>query len=557
MRCCWPTITSPTGLAAMVLSMDNDLGSQESDLSKRGLQTSASFLEPSYTSSKFLSATNITDHVVNTTAISVEDLGGISLDDVLFGEASFDDLLIYLRPDDEYVPLDAIDCLLEGASPAVGMKTESVLDGRPIPSFEVAIPNKKGLQLPAKYLKWAYDVLSKGWKALVPFDITGLTVFGLAKKAMKWKDTEEINFILTARRYAVERDWWNNEDFQKLLKFGYFSMEVSARRIWEENLPNSPLDDAIQEVLQRWPMSGSFRGMLAGRMSTWWRTCSRSYSLSIKNPHILEWLVLQKAGSLKVPLTEVPKAIRREQRRRRIREAAELQGEAVNDSIPEFLINRWGDKFQIATVDEAGHRVSPSCLVWAYDVKNYGWWNTVPKGIDPIGLSVFGLAKAVERIRKQVFTLSGNCYSCAEINISHRDGNGCERCESPWDLVEFWEWLRSRHFCEIKLDCGGVPTFRHLVDEIVNGVGFAPPHRQGRRYAVSPWECDPGVLSNSSQTMQRRMTAWWGAQTNHAQESPDTLGRWEFERVLLHRLAELDRESGTRYLSCKAAIMGD
>ncbi|EZG89731.1 hypothetical protein GNI_000360 [Gregarina niphandrodes] len=164
---------SPISLATIGLAVANDnrLGCQDlivSSSNRTRLEPKGSFLEddgPSYTSSKFLSATNITDYVVNTTAISVEDLGSISLQDFLFGEASFDDLLIYLRPDDEYVPLEAIDCLLEGASPAVGMKTEYVLGGRPIPSFEVAIPNEKGLQLPAKYLKWAYDVLSKGWKA--------------------------------------------------------------------------------------------------------------------------------------------------------------------------------------------------------------------------------------------------------------------------------------------------------------------------------------------------------------------------------------------------------
>ncbi|EZG89730.1 hypothetical protein GNI_000350 [Gregarina niphandrodes] len=295
-------------------------------------------------------------------------------------------------------------------------------------------------------------------------------------------------------------------------------------------------------------MFRSFTGTLASRMSAWWRAGGRLCSPPIKKPQILEWLALQKAGSLKVPLTEVPKAIRREQRRRRIREAAQLQGEAVNDSIPEFLINRWGDRFQIATVDEAGHRVSPSCLVWAYDVKNYGWWSTVSKGIDPIGLSVFGLAKAVERIRSRTCTLlSAGFYSCTEGNVRHGGGSGCERCESHWDLVEFWEWLRSRHFCEMRsFHSHGVPTFRSLVDQIAGSIGFAPPCRKAARRVVSPWECDP-TLFNSPETITKKMTAWWSYQSRAARQSPEGLDRWEFERVVMYRLAELDRETGTNY----------
>ncbi|EZG89841.1 hypothetical protein GNI_000240, partial [Gregarina niphandrodes] len=258
--------------------------------------------------------------------------------------------------------------------------------------------------------------------------------------------------MLTTRRYTLERGEWDSRELQARLNSGYFNTEVLREEAVHKIAPERA-NDVIEELLLRWPMF-SLEGSITSRMRFWFRTRGWFFSPASNGPYItdreLESLLLKKAAFLRVPLTEVPKAIRREQRRRRIREAAQVQGEAVNDSIPEFLVNRWGHKFQIATVDEARLRISPSCLVWAYDVKKYGWWSTVPKGIDPIGMSVFGLAKAVEGIRKLPYTLSASCYSCTEHDTRHRNGNGCERCESHWDLVEFWEWLRSRHFCEAR-----------------------------------------------------------------------------------------------------------
>ncbi|EZG89861.1 hypothetical protein GNI_000040 [Gregarina niphandrodes] len=360
--------------------------------------------------------------------------------------------------------------------------------------------------------------------------------------------------MLTTRRYTLERGEWDSRELQARLNSGYFNTEVLREETVHRIAPER-VDDVVEELLLRWPMS-SLVGSITSRMRVWFRNRGRFFSPASNEPCItdrkLESMLLKKAGSLRVPLREVPKAIRREQRRRRIHEATRLRGEAINHTIPLVLVDRWGDKFQIATVDEARLRVSPSCLVWAYDVKKYGWWKTVPKGIDPVRLSVFGLAIAVEGIRSQAHTLSASCYSCTEDDVKHRGGRGCERCESPWDLEEFWEWLRSRHFCETRsFHSDGVPTFRDLADEIVNSIGFAPPGRNGARRVSSPWECDPTLFCVSSQTVNRRIVNWWSWTTRAADQSSDGLCRWEFERILLYRLAELDRQSGTDYLSAR------
>ncbi|EZG89849.1 hypothetical protein GNI_000140, partial [Gregarina niphandrodes] len=202
--CLFPAI-SPTSLTTMVLGMGNGYGSAFKDLdlppSKRmRVESSKSVLEgreANIAECRSLNGTTSGDHVVvmghgaaSNTAPPHDVFGSVGLSDVLFGEASFDDLFEYLRHDDDYVPLEAIDCplkkeidcLLEGESGLVGVRPEDVLTDRPIPSFEVAAPCEQGLRLPAKYWKLAYDILEEDWRHLVPFDIAGLTVFGLAKK---------------------------------------------------------------------------------------------------------------------------------------------------------------------------------------------------------------------------------------------------------------------------------------------------------------------------------------------------------------------------------------
>ncbi|EZG62558.1 hypothetical protein GNI_087940 [Gregarina niphandrodes] len=105
--------------------------------------------------------------------------------------------------------------------------------------FQVVKETETGMQIPSRYLVWAYDVLNHGLWGAVPESIfcSGMSVFGLAKKIWEWETSSGGRiYTLSASCYncgergrihatieSCERcELWNSEEFWEWLRSRHF-----------------------------------------------------------------------------------------------------------------------------------------------------------------------------------------------------------------------------------------------------------------------------------------------------------------------------------------------
>ncbi|EZG43884.1 hypothetical protein GNI_156520 [Gregarina niphandrodes] len=462
-----------------------------------------------------------------------------------------------------------VDRSLEGGSFALPSNILPVGDSvRPIVahvrSFEIATVSEKRLALKPLYLTWAHSILSRGWGHLAPFEVEGLSVFGLAARAEEWERAGRENVTLSACPLTLSvRGKWTEKRFRAWLEHGQPTSD-SIRKRRGRSVSMDRVDEAVRDVVETWPVSGPGSRSFNGRMRAWW--CNKGAEFApppgVRGVRSMEFyrLVIEKLGGLGVPIAQVPKAMRREWRRHRIREAAVLHGLPVSDDLPPHLVCRSGRKFQIATAAEANLRIESPYLVWAYDVLHHGWWGLLPPALLCSSLSVFGLAAAARewvRTREAPSTLNADCYCCTETGIQHSISS-CERCEAPWSTEEFWEWLRARHPSRtLHLSLGRktpspsikpppvanvfVLNTRSDVEETINAVGFDSPRvREDERSSPSVTnEWDFGDFRSLRSGFRKRVGRWWAGFTKPVKEG---LERWEFERVMLYQFGQRFRQ---------------
>ncbi|EZG62745.1 hypothetical protein GNI_087820 [Gregarina niphandrodes] len=103
--------------------------------------------------------------------------------------------------------------------------------------FQVVKETETGMQIPPRYLVWAYDVLNHDWWAAVPEDIfcSGLSVFGLAQKACE-ANNQKIHSLSASCYNCGERNRahrftqscerceepWSPEEFWEWLRSRHF-----------------------------------------------------------------------------------------------------------------------------------------------------------------------------------------------------------------------------------------------------------------------------------------------------------------------------------------------
>ncbi|EZG56721.1 hypothetical protein GNI_101800 [Gregarina niphandrodes] len=390
---------------------------------------------------------------------------------------------------------------------SVGLELDRTYDlvNECIPAFQITFPHEDASSVEAKYLVWAYDILSHGWWHLVPFQVKKpVSVFGLARKAVEWEEARKanpglkVNVLLEARCYRGNRNsrvLWDVPMFSFKLKmersiddlgFGNYidaNNNRDANNNWDAKedssrgrvrckcqarctcqlIPLSDVNASLQDLFCNWPVDEIGSCQLKQNMRRWRLRYQKHYSGSSGGPCMsgrqFDELVVRTLGRLRVPLTEVSKAFRRAQRRQRIRERvaevvmrdpreASLVKTIMGDLLPSHLVGVGGNKFQVVKEGEDDLRIPPRYLVWAYDILNHGWWGMIP--ISSQGLSLFGLAQKAQEWEAgggRMYSLLSSCYMCREsVGRVHYPGTTCERCEKSWNPEEFWEWLRSRHF---------------------------------------------------------------------------------------------------------------
>ncbi|EZG46522.1 hypothetical protein GNI_133630 [Gregarina niphandrodes] len=449
------------------------------------------------------------------------------------------------------------------AAPPPGME--------PVPAFQIIHQEEKGLVVEASHLVWAYDTLNHGWWRLVPFDVKGLSVFGLAVKAREWSRARKANYTREAACYNVNKRcrWmWTEGSLRQWLKQYRSGDDRDAVgfviplgvRLGRCVIPLANVDAAANDLLC-WRLGSYYRGTHVGafrnRVNYWWAKRGRYFGEPQDDPlcfrvdfvslRELEGFYLKKLGDLKVPLEDVPKETRRVKRRQRIREQEEELGRrllphglGINGGTS-HLVGISGHRFAIVVDEERQLRIEPTYLVWAYDVLNHGWWNAVPPAVAtlPSDLSVFGLAeKARDWVEADniIYTLSTSCYRCGENGQHHGHDEECERCEKSWNPEEFWEWLASRHFkhiCDQSRDSeqstdsnrplNDANRFDNKLDEefdeldptrlseMINAVGFELPEGYGEWKLVVPAHEYKGrlFLPARHDSFGFRFLAWW------------------------------------------------
>ncbi|EZG46524.1 hypothetical protein GNI_133650 [Gregarina niphandrodes] len=465
-----------------------------------------------------------------------------------------------------------------------------------IPAFQIISPEEKDWIVEAKYLVWAYDILSHGWWHLVPFEVKKpISVFGLARKAVEWEEARtanpalKVNVLLEARCYyphSGRKVPWNVAQFHEWF-VSAAPDDVGFRNTFDRKggswfIASSRVNVALHDILDHWPVNEVDSTRFESNMVRW-RTRYRAINRKsldgspLSSAARLSWrqlerLVVKALGDLRVPLDEAAKEFRRTQRRQRIcNKVAVLNGGVMNDSRhallvkvmmsdspPSHLVNISGDKFQIVTEPETELRIPPRYLVWAYDSLFHRWPGAVPEAVFLPGLSVFDLAQKAwewETNGGSIYTLSSSCYTCGEDGNAHLTFVSCERCEKQWSPEEFWEWLRLRHFRRIwdqlknpdhpkedsdQLASPPVDWYqidRHQVSEIIKEIGFDVPTKKDEyTFEISQPPVEKFLPAKGYRSLSGRFRNWWSRLRGALNRSRDGLCRWEHERLVLHKV---------------------
>ncbi|EZG62746.1 hypothetical protein GNI_087830 [Gregarina niphandrodes] len=462
---------------------------------------------------------------------------------------------------------------------------QCALDSERNPSFQIISPQEKGWFIEAKYLVWAFDILSHGWWHLVPFEVKKpISVFGLARMAVEWDTARKANPGLRANLAFGARCYkvlfgricvWDEAMFcgwreSKRSDIGFGSLSIVEPPVENTKEP-SYASAALIDVLESWPVSPLHSTKFTDNMNRW--RIRYKHKINCGSPEEygyppsavaafissgeFETLVIKAFGDLGMPVEQVPKELRRCVRKEQIRErVAGLTAAGVSDlslieammsdSPPSHLMSISGNRFQIVKETETVLQIPPRYLVWAYDVLNHGWWGAVPETIFSPMLTLFGLAQRAwewETGGSRIYTLSASCYNCGERVRLHSPIQNCERCEEPWSLQIFWEWLRSRHFSTIydqfrnvnlSRDSGGLYTD---VSEMIAAVGFAVPSgNKGPALEPSEQEMDSFARMNCRPSLAERFRQWL-ARTRKRKCSGKGIDRWDYERLIVHRIS--------------------
>ncbi|EZG62798.1 hypothetical protein GNI_087590 [Gregarina niphandrodes] len=484
-----------------------------------------------------------------------------------------------------------------------------------IPSF--CVGGEDGTRFKPRFLIWAYDVLRNGWWRLVPFPLSDLSVFALAKRAAAWASMGGQNVTLEALCYRVgvcRQHLWNRSQFLSWLTIrrrhetdwrsgcGALADDQGTGTTIAAHLVN----DALYDLLRGWSRDDQF--INRKRLRQWWQRSSgrfqadSSQSAEMQAP-LPQWefeaFFVKLLGDWRVPLNAVPREFRRARRRRKVQTAAVATspvqtGRGETNTSPSFLVAVDGTSFPLATQKETGLRLAPRFLVWAYDIMYYGWWGAVPKiivqrvaqsiaqpwtepwtksAIQPAiqhALSVFGLAKKIWQWNdagNPLTTLDMGPYVCDEGYVFHSDTDHCERCDRPWNVHEFWEWLQSRHFARVCIPLtqlspnGSDQTADQTADqtihkapneylswirsdggdrakivELINEIGFNFPETGSRdeRRVVS-FQLFTPLQKKGEPSFRQEMHKWWFRQAECLPISSNGLTLWEWERVMMIR----------------------
>ncbi|EZG56728.1 hypothetical protein GNI_101870 [Gregarina niphandrodes] len=490
------------------------------------------------------------------------------------------DMRLELANPDMELELANPDMELELANPGVSVD--------PVPAglaerqgVEVMKPEEEGVESHATCLIWAYDILSQGLQRLAPFECGGLSVFGLAQKAAEWRAAGRPNLTLEASCYDPLPGWgrhltWNESQFRHWLTWRRRSEQnalgtMVERRVTYRIRVETTEDALVDEVIRSWPSIGAF----AARMRGWWSQRGQRLRVTPQQPGISRWrldeLVIRRLG--RHGTNKLLQQARRERRRAHLNQSVAHDLEQAlhkmrHDNVPIQLVSASGTPFVVAypegfapylqlpttqvtgpVVAEASLRIAPRFLVWSYDVHHNGWWDSVPRELLMPSLSVFGLAFLVQQwvaTGNTVHSLTAGCYSCGEGGHCHSDVDQCERCEDPWDVQQFCEWLVSRHYSNtVQPEEHTADAEEHTADAErhtrINAVGFDIPKRKpNMRCRVDPDAVNLHEFIAPNYTFQGKVAAWWsGAQLHEPRGVVDGLERWELERLLLHRLNSL------------------
>ncbi|EZG62797.1 putative transmembrane protein [Gregarina niphandrodes] len=475
---------------------------------------------------------------------------------------------------------------------------------------------EEGLVAP-KYLVWAYDVLRYGWEHLVPFDCLGSSVFGLARRAAVWKTCGKRNWSLEPHCYNVgvakgTAAQWDVMRFVEWLA-SRRKDDVGCVAPYHPNhsLPKERVAEAIFDLLRGWrhftadaPLARVIRG--------WWKTRSTLFQSRTPLPHFaavsrsqFEGLFVTLLGNTHTPPEQIPAVIRKAFRKARINstlaglqpkpglEPGTLASEpaltagcgmvrwsevarrcvgssgVLSETVPAQLRSANGERFDIATTEEAAIRLPPPLLVWSYDVLFKGWWMAVPpllrsrKG----QLSLFGLAHAVAQMNGSnwIPSVAAACYACREGGVHSTIAGQCDRCDSPWSPDDFWNWLQLRHLLITRnpappqLDAErstqnsretsegachtqkvtGSETKNTLaaVERLLNEIGFEMPERiKGQERWPLPLR-----YQASQDSYAAHLQNWWATRVSEPPSRERGLTAWEGERLIL--INSLDPEA--------------
>ncbi|EZG46523.1 hypothetical protein GNI_133640 [Gregarina niphandrodes] len=458
-----------------------------------------------------------------------------------------------------------------------------------IPAFQITFPHEDASSVEAKYLVWAYDILSHGWWHLVPFQVKKpISVFGLARNAIEWEEARKanpalkVNVLLEARCYCPSRkSAWDTLTFSKWLKSRQSASDIGFRKMCGKIrrggwfILSSRVSDAQHDLLTRWPVNQEWCDQFAENMRRW--RCRYTNAINRGLPDLsacLSWLqfeelVVKRMGDLRVPLNEVSKEYRKTERRQlMLLKMAELTGGMMNDaslvkvmmsnSPPSHLVNISGSTCQVVTETETAPRIPSRYLVWAYDILNHGWWGAVPKTILSPGLSVFELAQKAwewETNGGSIYTLSSSCYTCGEGGKPHMATESCERCEESWSFQEFWEWLRLRHFHNIYDQLKNLSHSikdsrrpqsqflhwekrdRHWLLKTADEIGFEiPVGKDDSRFEMIHESLNKLLPTTDNRSLAGRF-AMRRFRDGIFRKSPNGLYPWEHERLIVHRIS--------------------
>ncbi|EZG56729.1 hypothetical protein GNI_101880 [Gregarina niphandrodes] len=375
-----------------------------------------------------------------------------------------------------------------------------------IPLAAIAAPAERELAIRPRYLVWAFDILRNGWRRLAPFDVTGLTVFGLAKKAAEYEEAGNRILTITARCYTCAPSYhWTVDNFVSWLLTslpgpvgGCSLVSDDLSRYRSRKLDVGMVSRAVEDILRSWTPFMPF----GDQIDVWWKRVGCRHEATADSPHILDW----QLDGIIVKLAAEQKAARS------IHEEAKQKAPYPDpcpdpDSVvevPTYVTGISGFKFRIVTEDEVLLRLEPWYLVWAYDQLSHDWLHTLPRALlrelsskATKRLTVFGLAlwaRQWNRRGEMLSTLSARCYHCEEGNdfnnldlTNNQKCGRCERCQGLWDCEAFSKWLRFRHYVSHPPSGDGelLPEWNRMVQYL----GFqAPSGAKGPRIRISQFD---------------------------------------------------------------------